>query len=86
MNEPVLERCLEYSEGTVSREELVEFLATYDYVPSGATDGYDSLIVDPPGTWSEVATAHRRGYIDDSIYEEVFYIRHTTWEASQDED
>lgn len=42
----------------------------------GHTDGYDSLIVDPPGTWSEIDDAARRGLISDDIYETVFNRRH----------
>lgn len=42
----------------------------------GQTDRYDSLIVDPAGTWSEVSDAARRGLIEDDVYEEVFNRRH----------
>lgn len=48
----------------------------YPYAEPGHTDGYDSLIVDPPGAWTEVVDAERQGLIDDGMYEEVFTRRH----------
>lgn len=71
-----LEICLSYAAGRISRARLVDELTRFPYVPGGMTDGYDSLIVDPPGTWSEVSDAMRRGIIDDEVYEEVFNRRH----------
>ena len=54
------------------RAQLVDELTRFPYVKGGQTDGYDSLIVDPPGTWSEVSAAVRRGAIEEDVYEEVF--------------
>ena len=48
----------------------------FPYAKGGMTDGYDSLIVDPPGTWSEVSEAIERGLIDEDVYEDVFNRRH----------
>lgn len=72
------EICLRYAAGTIDRSRLVDELARFPYVPGGKTDGYDSLIVDRPGTWAEVSAAVRRGLIEDDIYEEVFNRRHGT--------
>lgn len=70
------EICQRYAAGFLSRPQLVDELARFPYVKGGHTDGYDSLIVDPPGTWSEVEDAARRGLIEDDVYEEVFNRRH----------
>jgi hypothetical protein len=70
------EICRRYGAGFLTREQLVDELARFPYVKGGTTDGYDTLIVDPPGAWSEVADAVRWGLIDDAIYEEVFNLRH----------
>lgn len=74
------EICQRYAGGLISREQLVDELTRFPYAKGGETDGYDSLIVDPPGTWSEVSDAVRRGLIEDDVYEEVFNRRHGTGE------
>ncbi|UEJ84627.1 hypothetical protein Bra3105_18350 (plasmid) [Brachybacterium halotolerans subsp. kimchii] len=71
-----LEICQRYEAGEFGREELVDQLVRFPYAKGGKTDGYDSLIVDPPGTWSEVAQAVDRGLIDEDVYEDVFNRRH----------
>lgn len=70
------EICQRYAAGFIDRAQLVDELTRFPYEKEGHTDGYDSLIVDPPGTWSEVSDARRRGLIEDGIYEEVFSRRH----------
>lgn len=70
------EICERYAVGEIDRDRLIDELTRYPYEPGGATDGYDSLIVDPPGTWSEVSDAERRGLIDEQVYKEVFTARH----------
>lgn len=68
--------CLDYAAGIIDREILVTSLVRFEYAKTPWTSGgYDNLIIDPPGTWAEVSDAHRRGLIDDSIYEEVFNLR-----------
>lgn len=74
------EICQRYAVGFIDRAQLVDELTRFPYVKGGQTDGYDSLIVDPPGTWSEVVDAIHRGLIDDDVYEEVFNRRHGTGE------
>lgn len=70
------EICQRYAAGFIDRAQLVDELTRFPYVKGGQTDGYDSLIVDPPGAWSEVDDAARRGLIEDDVYEEVFNRRH----------
>lgn len=70
------EICQRYAAGFIDRAKLVDELTRFPYVKSGQTDGYDSLIIDPVGTWSEVGDAARRGLIEDDVYEEVFNRRH----------
>lgn len=70
------EICQRYAARFIDRAQLVDELTRFPYVQGGHTDGYDSLIVDPPGTWSEIDDAARRGLISDDIYETVFNRRH----------
>jgi hypothetical protein len=70
------EICQRYAGGLIDRGQLVDELTRFPYVPGGQTDGYDSLVVDPPGTWSEVADAVDAGLIEDDVYEEVFNLWH----------
>lgn len=67
-----LEICQRYEAGEFEREELVDQLVLFPYVEGGATDGYDWMAVDPPGSWSELSIAIERGLIDESVYEDVF--------------
>lgn len=66
-----LEICSRYAAGFITRDRLIDELARYPYAPANTTDGYDSLIVNPPGTWAEVSQAHHRDLIDDDTYEEI---------------
>ncbi|MEV8249442.1 hypothetical protein AB0O87_00785 [Microbacterium sp. NPDC076768] len=70
------EICQRYAGGIIDRAQLVDELTRFPYVEGGRTDGYDSLIVDPAGTWSEVSDARRRELIENDVYEEVFNRRH----------
>lgn len=76
------EICQRYAVDFIDRAKLVDELTRFPYAESGETDGYDSLIVDSPGTWSEVSDARRRGLIEDDVYEEVFNRRHGLQAAS----
>ncbi len=70
------EICQRYAVGQIDRAQLVDELVRYPYQPMTLTDGYDWLTYDPPGAWSEVSAAERRGLIDIDIYGEVFDLRH----------
>lgn len=73
--ESPLEICQKYNSGDISKPRLVRELVWFPYVKGGVTDGYDSLIVDPPGTWGEVSDAVRQGLISEEVYEDVFFYR-----------
>lgn len=68
----VKEICEEYANKQISRDELVELLAHYPYEPDDTTDGYDSLLIDVPNSWSDVDAAVDRGWLDDELFEEIF--------------
>src|SRR5699024_3124770 len=63
-----MEICQRYAAGFIDREQLIDELTRFPYAPGATTDGYDSLIVDPPGTWSEVSESIDRGLVDDDVY------------------
>lgn len=71
-----MEICERYAAGLMERDQLIDELVRFPYAEGGHTDGYDSLIVDPPGAWSEVSGAIRAGLIDEGVYAEVFNRRH----------
>lgn len=71
-----MEICQRFDAGEFGRDELVDQLVRFPYAEGGRTDGYDSLIVDPPGTWSEVSRAVEVGLIDEDVHEDVFNRRH----------
>lgn len=60
-----------FAVGEIGRDELIDQLARWEYAPEGHTDGYDSLIVDPPGTFEEVIRAADDGLIDDTTYDAI---------------
>ncbi|KJY44119.1 hypothetical protein VR41_00100 [Streptomyces sp. NRRL B-1568] len=62
-----------YAAGEISREELIETLATWPYVPAqpiseGLWDDYASFT---PGSFDEVENAANLAYIDDDTYEVI---------------
>ncbi|OAV60472.1 hypothetical protein [Enteractinococcus helveticum] len=65
------EICQRYAIGQLSRAELIDELIRWPYAPSDTTDGVDTLLIDPPGSWDEVEQACDRGLIDGQIYDEV---------------
>lgn len=65
------EICQRYAIGKLNRAELIDELTRWPYAPSDATDGIDTLLVEPPGSWDEVEQARRRGFIDGEVYDEV---------------
>ncbi|MGJ1427375.1 hypothetical protein [Clavibacter sepedonicus] len=67
-----MEICERYAVGLIDRERLVDELARYPYVPRALPDGYDDLVVNPPGTWAEVSRAAAAGLIDDEAYGDAF--------------
>jgi hypothetical protein len=66
------EICERYDAGFIERDQLIDELTRWSYGEQGSTDGYDSLIVDESGSWTDVELAFGHDLIDKSIYEEVF--------------
>jgi hypothetical protein len=60
-----------FAVGEISREEVIDQLARWEYAPQSRTDGYDSLLVDPPGTFEEVSKALSDGLLDDATYDAI---------------
>ena len=68
--------CYAYANGAMGRAQLIAELVRYPYSQPAKTDGYDYLLIDQPGSWAEVDTAVRLGFIGQGIYDEVFNLRH----------
>jgi hypothetical protein len=75
------EICERHSVGMLDRDRLVDELVRFPYVPRDQVDGYDDLVVNPPGTWAEVERASGNDLIDIDIYSEVFDRRNAQDEA-----
>lgn len=59
--------------GEIDRDQLVDELVRWPYVPGPASWGaaWDTQESLPPGTWQEVLDAYEDGLIDADLYEEV---------------
>jgi DNA-binding transcriptional regulator YdaS (Cro superfamily) len=66
-----LEIAQAFAAGYISRDELVRQLASWDYIAQPSTNGIDDILELPPGTFGDVFTAVRQGYIDMAIYADV---------------
>ncbi|GAB2454878.1 hypothetical protein HD599_003024 [Conyzicola lurida] len=60
-----------FAVGQISREQVVDELARWEYPPTELTDGIDGLLVSPPGSFQEVFRALDRDLIDAEIYGEI---------------
>ena len=60
-----------YSAGEMTREQTIDELSRWQYVPAPRTDGYDWLTDDPDGTWDEVRRALSDGLLDAEMYTAV---------------
>jgi hypothetical protein len=67
-----LEICERYAVGFLDREQLVDELTRFPYVPMDKPDGWDDLVVNPPGTWNDLSLALGEKLIDIGVYSEVF--------------
>lgn len=65
------EICQRYAADLISREQMVDELTRWEYAPMAETDGYDSLLVDAPGSFAEVIAAADAGVIEADVYDEV---------------
>lgn len=68
-----------FAVGDLTREQVIDELSRWPYDPAPTTDGWDTLIVDVPGThtWEQVGRALDDGLIDDDIYDAVGETRRT---------
>ena len=65
------EICQRYAAGLLERSQLVDELTRWEYTQSAVTDGYDSLLVDQPGSFDEVIAAMHTGLIEADVYGEL---------------
>lgn len=63
--------CRRYVAGGLTREALVQRLVFSPYAKV-ERDPFGDVSPAPPGAWSEVEAAARRGLIEEDIYDEVF--------------
>lgn len=64
-----------YAAGEIDRDQLVDELTRWEYVPRPQTDGYDDLLIVPDGTFEEVGQARRNGLIDGETYDVILHAR-----------
>ncbi len=67
-----LEICERYAVGYLDRERLVDELTRFPYVPLDKPEGWDDLVVNPPGTWMDLSIARGEKLIDMDVYADVF--------------
>lgn len=67
-----LEIAQRYSEGQISREELLEALASYPYpARERIAPPFDDPAMTAPGAFEEIGIALACDYIDDELYDEI---------------
>lgn len=66
------EICERYAADLINREELVDELTRWEYIPRTSTaDQLDDLVVNAPGSIADLERALRKGLIDDALFDEV---------------
>lgn len=66
------EICERFAAGLIGREQLLDELTRWDYVPRDRTSGVlDDLIIEVPGSLDDLERALRRELIDDDLFDEV---------------
>ncbi|GMA33641.1 helix-turn-helix domain-containing protein [Litorihabitans aurantiacus] len=65
------ELCQRYAAGLLSREQVVDELTRWEYVPMAQHEAYEDLPVQPEGTIWDVYRAAMDGLIDEGLYGEV---------------
>jgi len=66
------EICLRYKAGQVSRDQVIDQLVHWDYVPrKPVEDPYSDLRFYTPGSIDDVVQAFRDGIIDDETYDTI---------------
>ncbi|MFT7765553.1 hypothetical protein [Clavibacter tessellarius] len=72
------EICERYSAGMLDRDRLVDELVRFPYVPRDEVEGYDDLVVNPPGTFMDVSRATTNDLLDIETYGEVVQRLHVS--------
>lgn len=72
-----------FAAGEIDRDQLVDELTRWEYVPMPHTDGYDDLPIIPAGTFEEVARARRAGLIDAATYDVIVHASHARRRAAR---
>ncbi|WP_297742948.1 hypothetical protein [uncultured Tessaracoccus sp.] len=66
------EICERYAADLISREQLIDELSRWEYVPQQRPiDEFDDLLFDVPGSIDDLERALRRGLIDDELFDEL---------------
>ena len=66
------EICERYAADLISREQLIDELTRWEYVPQQRpVDEFDDLLFDVPGSIDDLERALRRGLIDDELFDEL---------------
>lgn len=79
-----LEIAQRYAAGLLGREQMIDELRRWSYTPRDTTDGYDTLVVDRPGSWAEVEDAQSQGLITMDEYGLVLELRERDRDARGD--
>lgn len=66
-----MEICQRYAAGRIDRAKLINELTRWEYTTAAVTDGFDSLMVNQPGSFDEVIAAVHAGLIESEVYGEV---------------
>ncbi len=67
-----LELAQQYSEGEISRSQLLEVLAVYPYAPrERIAPPFDDPVMTTPGSFEEIGSALACDFIDDELYDEI---------------
>jgi hypothetical protein len=60
-----------YAAGELTKTQLIDELTRWEYPDSMVTDGYDSLLIDVPGSFDDVERALQDKLIDGETYDEI---------------
>jgi|UPI0008DA14F7 hypothetical protein len=67
-----LELAQQYSEGEISRSQLLEVLAVFPYAPrERIAPPFDDPVMTTPGSFEEIGSALACDFIDDELYDEI---------------
>jgi len=74
------EICLRYKAGQISRDQVIDQLVHWDYVPrKPVEDPYNDLLFDTPGSFDDVLQALHDGVLDGETYDIVLKTSAAEW-------